>query len=156
MDHYKRDCLDAQGVNCVANPYCKVRGMRRGILEHEKTCPYVKIECERCESKVIRKMIATSHNCFENAATRLEKVERTLAYGYKRLRHQTEARLRFDSVITNVKKKMASLNKRLEHFIFLKDSMNSDKLKQIIPVKRIEYDPCIKCKVCWSTESPYF
>ena len=71
VNHYKKDCLDTDGVGCVAAPYCRIRGTRRDIKEHEVTCGYVKIPCPKCESTVIRKMMGVSHSCFDSAVKRL-------------------------------------------------------------------------------------
>ena len=121
VNHYKSDCLDAQGISCVGAPYCKVRGARRTIKEHEETCGLVKILCPRCESNVVRKLMGVSHNCFQNSVSRLQKIENTLMHGYYRLKKQDHCREKYDHVIGNVKKKMVSLNKRLEDSVFSLD-----------------------------------
>ncbi|TNV80176.1 hypothetical protein FGO68_gene9053 [Halteria grandinella] len=154
VDHYKRDCLDAAGINCVANPYCKVKGTRRDILEHQDICPNVKVHCERCESMVVRKLMGQSHNCFDNALKRLERIERTTVYGYKRLKTQTEARIKFENVIINVRKKLGSLNKRLEELMFNGDIQSLSQVHELVKMKTIPFQqrkPSEKCKNCRST-----
>jgi hypothetical protein len=114
MSHYKNDCLDADGQKCSAAPYCRVTGTRRFIKSHEETCGFVKVICPGCETNVIRKLMETSHNCFDSCMIRLDKIENTLDYSYKRQKQQTEARAKFDHVILNLTRKLLMFNKRIE------------------------------------------
>jgi hypothetical protein len=71
IQHYKTECLNAEGIGCKAAPYCRFVATRKVIIEHEETCGYIKIQCEACESTVIRRMIGNTHNCLENSLMRL-------------------------------------------------------------------------------------
>ena len=111
LTHYRKDCLESNGVSCSAQPFCKIVGTRRVIQEHELVCPNMKVVCEKCENTVIRKLIPFQHDCFTAIFQRLQKMENTLEHSYRRFYSQRDCRDKFDNVILNCKKKLVSLNK---------------------------------------------
>ena len=73
LQHYNRDCQEMEGVACDAAPYCKVKGTRGYILQHEQTCQMIRVECAQCKAIVTRKYIS-QHDCFESVQLRLKKL----------------------------------------------------------------------------------
>jgi len=117
VQHYRADCFLQEGIECSATPFCKIVGTRGFIQEHETTCLFIKVQCPKCDSTVIRKIMPT-HNCFDCILNRVQKIEKTLDYTLKRYEQQFQCHEKFNHVIKNVKGKMLSLNKRIETILF--------------------------------------
>eukprot|EP00347_Sterkiella_histriomuscorum_P020831 403336300 len=150
VQHYKSECAEAEGIECSSKPYCRAVGTRGFIQQHELTCPYMKIQCERCDSTVIRK-VQHNHSCFDTLFNRVNKLDHTHSYSVSRHKQQFQCKNKYEHVIQNCKKKMISLNKRLDNVIFTlnpNDNPHHMKVYQYVDVKLNQESNLQACKIC--------
>lgn len=61
---------------------------------------------------------AETHDCNECMTNKMEKLDKTLEYVDKRVKHQAGAREKFENVLQNVKRKLINQNKKIDMHLY--------------------------------------